>query len=330
MKKFILVLLLCAVSVFAVTTAITTSYDDCYSACKKDCTQKYSSEQCINICVLQCKTQPEPSLVDATVAVQPVITKALTKGDIVQLPPGRPVSCRENCDWELSMCEKSSYKTDCKGVYEKCVNSCGPQIVPQPTTTVAVPPVAYSCQDKCYSVKDECAKYDTDDASCKMKIDSCLMNCNPVEPGCRCPPQSSCGPCPVCPQPGFSCDSECVLGYYKCKSAGADNCGKVIVECLDQCRPILPPVATCDDKCSKIKQVCMEEKITEQECAPKIKLCLDQCSKPTVEAQPVPPTVMKTSVARAEVREPLPAKVPEQRMPEKQGVWSKIMSLFKG
>lgn len=322
MKKFILLFLLCAVSAFAITTAVTTSYDDCYAACKQSCVEKdVSGDDCWRMCVLQCKVQPEPSLVDATVAAQPVITKALTRGDIVQLPPGKPVSCREQCDWALGMCEKSSYKTDCRGIYEKCVNYCEPQVAPQPPVAVS-PPVEMTCEKRCWLAQDECRKAGVDDASCKEKTDVCLRNCNPPENGCKCP---TCGPCPVC-QPEYLCETECGVRYTKCKAAGAENCGKVVVDCLDQCSPVKP---RCEDQCAKIKQVCREQGLTDAQCEPKLKECITRCYP-----QPMPPVARVKSeiygepvpaVAQGEMRQPI-----AQRMPEKPGVWAKIMSFFKG
>ncbi|VVB81591.1 Uncharacterised protein [uncultured archaeon] len=263
MKKFVLMLLLCAVSVFAITTAITTSYDTCYDACKKECTQKYTAEKCVNICVLQCRTQPEPSLVDADVkGVTAVATQVITSQPAVTmrvtpLPSAEPMPVAT-------------------------------AVAPQPPTVV--PPVAYSCQDKCGMIRDECAKYNVDDASCKMKIDSCLNSCG------------SAG-CPACICPDYGCETECVKGYFQCKVTGKSECSKIVVDCLDQCRPVQP--VKCDgEKC-----------------------------KPQVAPQPTVTKVARadvSQVAKAEVREPIAVQKMPEPMPAKQGVWSKIMSFFKG
>lgn len=311
MKKFILLLLLCAVSAFAVTTAMTTSYDTCYDSCKKDCTQTNSAEKCVNICVLQCKTQPEPSLVDAS---QPVITRAMTQGSIATLPV--VYTCEEKCKIDYSYCGEK-----CQDRLEMCVKNCQPQVVPR--LTVAVPPVEISCERRCWMTQDECKKYGVDDASCKLKIDSCLRGCNP-QPVCDCPPQ------PVCE---YSCETGCGVGYHKCKSAGASNCGKVIVDCLDQCRPVAPP-ERCEDQCAKIRQVCREQGLTDAQCEPKLRDCVTRCYP-----QPMPPVAVGVksevsrepvpAIAQAEVREPTQQRIPEP-MPEKPGVWATIVSFFKG
>lgn len=265
------------------------------SSCKDECSKEY--DQCLaggapagapdclfmrNECEMKCGYYAQPT------STQP----AYPPTTATEPTPAWTPSCDERCKKDGDKCRaEGGDKKVCEEKYWACYSqSCKkPEETTYPTepmTTVSptVPTPAISCEDSCYDIySDEaCVKQNLDPETCKDKRFWCLG-------GCEKKPEYAEKPTPTCPAavPANMCESTCSKMYYDCslkaKSLGGameqqamDGCKQGVGMCLDSCAPPME-MATCENKCGKIKDYCAKEGITEVACGMKIDACLKEC-----------------------------------------------------